>query len=115
MIACYPECENIVKEKRRSSAGTEHDSRKEDDRHAHAHSCLQNCYGHCLQLLLGLLLRCITLRPTWELLARHHLEPSVSAKDLLDEVRDASRIALELSILAVVQGRESQALVRVED
>merc|ERR1712137_848489 len=57
----------------------------------------------------------IPLGPSWQLLARHHLEARVTAKDLVEELRQALLIALDLIVLPMVELRETQPLVGVED
>mmetsp|Transcript_106855 Transcript_106855/g.300421 ORF Transcript_106855/g.300421 Transcript_106855/m.300421 type:complete len:456 (-) Transcript_106855:55-1422(-) len=61
------------------------------------------------------LLLCLPRGPSWQLLARHHLEARISPKDFVKKVGKTSLVALDLVVLAMVQGREPQALVGIED
>mmetsp|Transcript_43856 Transcript_43856/g.86995 ORF Transcript_43856/g.86995 Transcript_43856/m.86995 type:complete len:201 (+) Transcript_43856:125-727(+) len=66
------------------------------------------------QLFFPSFLGSLTLGPNREFLAGDHLEPCITAQDLVHEVGNAVFVTLDLSFFTVVKACEAEALVRVE-
>ena len=68
------------------------------------------------QLLLPFVgLLCIPASPRWQFLPWNGLEAGVTTQNLVHEVVYASLVTLDLALLPMVESREAQTLVGVED